>query len=650
MFRSLAAGGDGAATNLFEAPPDLTNVVSGILLAQFGLYTLTFDRTFSGADTSMDERITQPGRTTQTLLRFPSELTELITSQLFSDELVRLWMCGDTALVHRLMTGGVQQMRHVHVWRGPQCHNVILPKFLYFFPSLRSLTISLESYVSPLVLDYIETAELDLESLKRLPPSVESISFISPRVDASPRPLDLMELFNALPKLNRVRGLVTREISPAVPEFRSISSRLTCIETHAWHIADSILDMCVSLVSLRVSGFVYAPCLIEGRLMRFPDSLTSLSLGGTLKMDLDLEFGDSMAKRGLRVVPIIPQWPESLTSLELNDLWEVSFMIHMPDLLAASLPTGLLQFKTNATMCPEKFMEALPKSLTRYEAKGSIGWPSADRGGLGALPRGLRFLRGLGECVSDEDLLLLPKSLVSMQIIPSTSFSPDDNILPPHLTELHLMEVPHRCIISDLPSTLLSLSISASSPMYTVKQFPPNLTYAKLYFGMQQHVEMTLALLPSTLHSLILDHRQKELDSDWTACLPKELKLFHFLGIMSDENIKHLPRQLNILSIHSPFSSYYQVTSKCLKDLPNSIASLSLVVKHFVPEHLAGLPRSCTQAQFHSPSHGELSITMPMDIKSLLPTRLRYLFIDWAFSNKQEAIEAIRPIQFDCFN
>jgi hypothetical protein len=563
----------------------------------------------------------------------PTDILSGITSFLDSVAVYRLWFTGDKDLIFRILNGGVEIMTHVAYYDKEKRSRIELPRFSHF-THLREVIVTPVCALLPNFESPFQAPVLETKNLTELNPNLQSIILVGMSLTPSNRPkIRASEVFKTYEKLHTFCGLTTLD-SEGIDAF---SNRLRRISVGTWNIPAFSKISFPSLTSLKIIQSLTLTNVTEPEkaVFAFPPNITEL----WLPPNSDKYWTEDEMLETSRVFSwMVPVWPLQLEHLMVLGFWWRFWRVPGFALkVAQSLPPSLSSFHMMDTTPYDHaaFISGLHRGLR------SLTLAPFELHDLSALPPSLTRLIGLNTILKNSALDQLPPNLTDVHI--STSGSLDASELCPNLKSLSL-SVSQRAKIEDLPEGLTKLNIDAPSTLVILKDIPKSLKQANLKLYSQQPLETNLSSLPPDMHTLYLDIRRTDLESDWIGLLPVHLSHFTFTGILNDVLLETpLPSSLLTLSITAPHTSYYSVSSSCFKHLPASLIALRISLIKLDPLHLSDLPISLQIVHLAPAANYSDSVTIPLSVIPSLPTKLRFFHCGWDVANAAE-IASLIPI------
>lgn len=613
------------------------------------------------------------------LNNLPTEILSSITGYLGTGALYRLCLSGDQLLHHRFETGSVLHVNYYPfiLESRPPCP-LKLPSFWRGFRQLRSISVQIRNFNTSYYATYVTFPEIFQSSFIGLAETLSSISIIIPDQYVFPRSNDFLAcLYDNYPNLSSVTGAPSLHLE----SIKSHLKRIKRLEIDYWNVEDACTQELENLEQLIITRRVQAVKAPKSPPIALPNSLLSLDMDILPQHYVtppdDKEFWSWPPHlTSLRLRSCLPSYvqiqhlPPSLRSLDIRDTFS------LPDGFTSALPRNLTSLIYSMLNANEETISGLPPGLLTL---GTVSCPS-NESILSLLPRTLTKLRFISPANFEGDVLPQGLKILTMEvpraIVGKRTW--DVSLLPASLTELNILPGPipmnlkidfepyHPPTEEDLEPILdesdelmddldpydpsSAMDLDAPEPATATNLIP--LLAISLHLPPSQLLEYTLLSLPQTITKLVLDCRRRDLDAEWLSYLPPILLEFSFTGLISNRNffaekdggIKTLlPSSLTALSISSPFSSLYSVSSAVFEYLPPSILYLHMHLLSLNEDHFSSLPRSLLSAVFSPPSFGELSLELAIDKLHQLPTRLHYLQLGWKILNLAELKRAFRP-------
>jgi len=594
----------------------------------------------------------------------PSEVLRIITSYISGLYIGRLYLCGNTALNHKLLNQrGVDTFR---LYFSPHSPGFTLPLLASRFPFLVDFSFEVDPLLPNHSISGAEVSSLPTTLLK-LSIKLHGFTALSSLLSPSQHPSWITKFPN----------LVTLELSTGVAQpnwalesstdFPPLLTKLQFPSIRSTRIRDLprgllTLISCVSDDSPEVDALANDPL--------FPPSLETLHLTAVSYASFMQWLSNLHKLRHL----LLDWTPLMVSNRNFPGIWNFCGWEKLPTLLVSLrtasnrvskesiklLPRSLtsLELKTSSTPIPYQAMRHLPKKLTRLDAPIQTD-PLSLSEVLRSLPRGLTSLprSASGPFLSEDQLLAIPRSVRSQIEVTASDPRVPNLLLPPMLNSLvlslphpHIYEdvtlspsithlalqckTPKSCLAHFWPAKLRSLVLSQCTQADVLSSVPSSLETLYVKFvngddpkpGMEHLPRLTklcamfagndsapIEWIRSVSGSSLEVIKMGSTTVNWDADLLSEMQKFEKLNTMeissivncSSHHIGTLPRTLTAISLHG--ISYYE--EKC----------------HTLTESVFGLlPKRLISLTLSPPT-----ITQPKNIQQLLPLLLSMSFGDW---------------------
>jgi hypothetical protein len=582
-----------------------------------------------------------PNKTT--LPHLHRDALKLITQQLLSTEIARLWISGDLQLQRQLLNGGVETFSIAI--GDPKPHQQVWPSLLTLFPSIKEFSMDLTNFSGDVKWKQLPRG---LRSLKlNFPEADTCLEEVSSRSFTPKKDQDtLASLFPELQTLESVTSSGLNKLKfPAsltvlnMPSFelfdhQTISSlpNLTNLNCSWRENSDSTsLVLPQHLTHLRIRE-----CL-SYNIFGSISSLNTLSLLVlTFQIDENEEGAEGMLKlpKSLtslhlrlptKTVPgFIKSLPSSLTKLHIDqekpfvlDDWKCESPV--PKLKVLKLYCAELSEKDEINTI--KFLRLLPPNLESYKFStgdylGEKEWTTKE---LEALPRTLKSFSHEVELSNDANLSALPKSLTDLifanpititrdnvqhipkglhRLVANFQDVPGSQILPvllnmPNLT--YLEGVPIECFSNNVLDDLMQQRglevppVPLSSKEYYAIHWIPN-RWKNLDISVPPVVPVFLDFGTSKSDNSIQS-------SDGSPSLPLSLRDPYSALLDCNDHGHSQGVGLEQLSINSDLENAYDdrsVALSLLSPLPSSVTSFTVSEMRLEPAILEMLSNSST--------------------------------------------------------
>ena len=491
--------------------------------------------------------------------RLTYDIIDNITQHLDGDDVIRLWLTGDSSWHTKLcQCGGIQQLRiSLEHWKSIRWPSVVREFCHLTSFTFHDMVSSVEHHVR----------DVDLLTLPRTLKVLDiSLSndwdLFQDAISRSPTHFSDLEVIRM--SVYEGRPVFDEKFRQSVPNLREIS----------FPTPSAVSDLDVAMLPPYLTIFdCPVRSLVIGPTSRFPPTLTKLKmLIRTLDQDWVPLLPDALVYCVVLPSTAIPstdywQWhklPRNLTLLE-------TVVSNLTETLLRALPSSMLVLSLRSfTIITSELLSMLPSSIT--ELRGMLP-PEIGMDLALALPKSLTIL---AETVQPHTIPKLPPNITSIRIAGMTDVDDiaGETISLP-LRSVRAPRIPRR-LSRILPQTVTSLRIAdGTASLQSLKALPRHLTELSILRTPPLEIDEGLQYLPHSLFSLNLQSIVIQPGDEF---------------VLSPDSSKWIPRQVTELSlgpVRIPDDQWFSFLPRTITDLKLMIIkSHSIIWNINLPERL----------------------------------------------------------------